>query len=262
MPRRLLDLGDSASDPHVRLVISAEHFQGHNKDDEANSRTHNFITLRHRWGRVEMPKLETSNESTFRQSIAFEVLPKTFQHAIELTRQLNVRYLWIDAMCIIKDSSDDWLSEGATMANVYTNAYCNIAASSATDSNGGLFYARNPNLVSTSFVQPMWSKACQRVFAITPPAKSLREMLNAEPLLQRGWVLQERFLAAQVLHFTTDGIYFECQHHFACGIYLDGIPHPHEEYYPSLDCKAEHSIHRVLGSEDEGRSSERKDIME
>jgi hypothetical protein len=69
MPTRLLNLGDSASDPHVRLAIYAEYFQGHNKDDEANSKTHSFITLSARWGRVEMPKLETSNESTFRQSI-------------------------------------------------------------------------------------------------------------------------------------------------------------------------------------------------
>lgn len=90
-----------------------------------------------------MPKLESSNEIAFRQSIPFQALPKTFQHAIELTRQLEVRYPWIDALCIIQDSDDDWLSEGATMANVYRNAYCNIAATSATDINRSLFYARN-----------------------------------------------------------------------------------------------------------------------
>jgi Heterokaryon incompatibility protein (HET) len=32
--------------------------------------------------------------------IEFRDLPLTYQHAVEVTRNLGLRYLWIDALCI------------------------------------------------------------------------------------------------------------------------------------------------------------------
>jgi hypothetical protein len=37
--------------------------------------------------------------------IAISELPKTFRHAIVVTLELGVRYLWVDALCIIKTIS-------------------------------------------------------------------------------------------------------------------------------------------------------------
>jgi Heterokaryon incompatibility protein (HET) len=34
-------------------------------------------------------------------------LPKTFQDAVAITQMLNIRYLWIDSLCIIQDDVDD-----------------------------------------------------------------------------------------------------------------------------------------------------------
>jgi hypothetical protein len=38
--------------------------------------------------------------------------------------------------------------------------------------------------------------------------------LKDEPLSDRGWALQERYLASRVLHFGTKQVYFECYNHF------------------------------------------------
>ena len=52
-----------------------------------------------------------------------------------------VKWLWIDSLCIIQDSRDDWLCE-APMCDVYQNAFLNISADHAVDARGGLFHDR------------------------------------------------------------------------------------------------------------------------
>jgi hypothetical protein len=37
-----------------------------------------------------------------------EILPKTFKEAILTCRRLDIAYLWIDSLCIMQDSKDDW----------------------------------------------------------------------------------------------------------------------------------------------------------
>lgn len=39
--------------------------------------------------------------------IEINTLPKTFQDAVEATRRLGVRYLWIDSLCIIQNPKAD-----------------------------------------------------------------------------------------------------------------------------------------------------------
>jgi hypothetical protein len=69
MPTRFHDLGDSASDPHLRLLISAERFQGHNKDDESKQQ------------HSQLPRLESSvgsslNAKTRKQGTRTVTLPR------------------------------------------------------------------------------------------------------------------------------------------------------------------------------------------
>ncbi|KAH6684613.1 hypothetical protein B0J14DRAFT_466264, partial [Halenospora varia] len=39
--------------------------------------------------------------------IGFGTLPQTFRDCVIITRQLGVRYLWIDALCILQDDHGD-----------------------------------------------------------------------------------------------------------------------------------------------------------
>ena len=59
-----------------------------------------------------------------------DIFPKAFIDAVHITRRLGVPYLWIDALCIVQDSVDDWEAESAKMASIYANAYITIAAAS------------------------------------------------------------------------------------------------------------------------------------
>ncbi|PSN58766.1 hypothetical protein BS50DRAFT_509840 [Corynespora cassiicola Philippines] len=77
-----------------------------------------------------------------REQFSFSELPKTFQDAIHVTRELRIQYLWIDSLCIIQWNEGDWEQEAQRMEGVFASAYCTIAATSAIDSKAG-FLKRN-----------------------------------------------------------------------------------------------------------------------
>ena len=149
--------------------------------------------------------------------------PKTFREAIQFTRNLSVQYLWIDSLCILQDSVMDWRHQSALMGDIYRNCFCNIAATSSSNSHGGLFVERNPNLVRPPTVT---IRRRQRDHELTDPRRyhvwdsSLwRNHVQFSPLNRRGWVLQERLLAPRVVHFSKY-VFWECNSLIAC----DALP--------------------------------------
>lgn len=66
-------------------------------------------------------------------------------------RNLGIRYLWIDSMCIIQQEAgkfiqldkDDWERESVTMFGVYKNSYVTLAALSGLDSRAVLGKSSN-----------------------------------------------------------------------------------------------------------------------
>lgn len=74
-------------------------------------------------------------------------MPKTFRDAIIVARQLDLRYLWIDSLCIIQDSADDWSKESAEMGRICQQASITIFAESAENDDGGLFFDRDVEIM-------------------------------------------------------------------------------------------------------------------
>ena len=52
---------------------------------------------------------------------------------------MGIRFIWIDSLCIIQDSQEDWLQETPRMTSVYGGALFNIAATLGADSDAGLW---------------------------------------------------------------------------------------------------------------------------
>jgi hypothetical protein len=200
LPTRVLDVGTSSS-PSLCLHIT-----------EQSSPKPPYITLSHCWGKIEIKRLLTANISQFTESIDVTELPKTFQDAVIIARRLDVRFLWIDSLCIIQDSFEDWAKESTSMGDVYKNALCNIAATAAPDGRTGCFLERNPLLAQTCRV---------RIEGLPGPAPVSRiyelvrkdfweQEINKAPLIQRAWVLQERTLAPRIIHFGKNQLCWEC----------------------------------------------------
>ncbi|KAF4822721.1 hypothetical protein CGCSCA5_v002351 [Colletotrichum siamense] len=79
-----------------------------------------YTTLSHMWGPDPSlcPQLLVSTIDSFMLSISMHDLPKKYVDAIEVTRALGFQYIWIDSLCIIQDSKEDWQREAVKMAAV------------------------------------------------------------------------------------------------------------------------------------------------
>nr|ABC46542.1 HET domain protein pin-c3 [Neurospora crassa] len=147
LPTRLLDVQafGTGSDPSshlgddVRLVYLSPPTMGSESADTIKS-PQPYFTLSHCWGPPEKRPTTTTkaNLSQRMERIPFIELPRTFQDAIEMTRKLGHRYLWIDSLCIVQDDEQDWAREASLMAKVYSHASCTLSALSSHDSSGGL----------------------------------------------------------------------------------------------------------------------------
>jgi hypothetical protein len=147
--------------------------------------------------------------------IPLVALPQTFLDAITVTRHLNIRFLWIDSLCIIQDDHSDWVVQSAQMSDIYGGAYLTICASLGEDASHGLFVSSAlhdlhaeitvPGLPSTGiFLRPCTAhEKYQNILE--------RDDGTARtPLLQRAWVVQELLLSPRTIHFEKHEIIWSC----------------------------------------------------
>ena len=182
-----------------------------------------YAALSHCWGKTERLKLLLSNFSQLCSSIDIRGLPTSYQEAIRICRRLEIRYIWIDSLCIIQDSKEDWQRESLTMKDVYGNSIMTIAASAAAESSESSFAFRNVALLQPLLIQTEWDGQGQQNFCISD-----RDMhdsqITASPLQQRAWVLQESAIARRTLHLTKSQLWWDCHQFAACEAYPRGLP--------------------------------------
>jgi len=107
-----------------------------------------YVTLSHCWGNLpqaQRVKLSSENVEEFKRGIRLDSLPKSFRHAMLFAARLpEVGYIWIDSLCIKQGDVTDWLEQSASMGEIYKNAYLNLSATAAINSEQGLFAERSP----------------------------------------------------------------------------------------------------------------------
>ncbi|KAM0806286.1 heterokaryon incompatibility protein-domain-containing protein, partial [Usnea florida] len=223
-----------------------------------------YMTLSHCWGTLKCLTLTTLNYKDLETGFKLIELPKTFREAIEITRNLGIRYLWIDALCILQDSHKDWRHEAATMMKVYENSYCNISALAATNSEQGCFFKRPPWCISRTIVETSWDNELNASYDIYPEY-FWPVFVDAAPLNSRAWVFQERLLAPRILHYGRNQLFWECLELDACETYPDGLPCtdtvPHSNYRDpgerSLMYKYWHKLVEVYSSRNLTRAEDK-----
>ena len=65
-------------------------------------------------------------------------LPRTVRDAITLVRRLGLRYLWVDALCLIQDDKEDVAAGIAVMDKIYERSWFTIVAACGHDADAGL----------------------------------------------------------------------------------------------------------------------------
>lgn len=219
-PTRLLDLSDPSADvSSIRLrLIESEPI-----DTE-------YVTLSHRWGQASIFRLTKDTFTRLRDGFDSSILPQTFQDAMAFAkRNLKIRYMWIDSLCIFQDEDDrsDWMKEAAQMHRVYEHAYCNLSATGGEDSSVGLYRPRRTDSLCHVEVDLTFSildpQALPTRYAMLDYHYWEKELSKC-PLHYRGWVVQERLLARRVLHFCRNQLIWECNEMAASEAYPTGLP--------------------------------------
>ncbi|OHF02047.1 hypothetical protein CORC01_02626 [Colletotrichum orchidophilum] len=182
-----------------------------------------YTTLSHCWGITESFNLTLNNYAQLLQDIPLDTLPQLFRDAVEITRRLNIRYLWIDSLCIIQQGDDlaDWRHESTHMDKIYSRSFCNIAAADAPDAHYSMFCSRNPDAqCAQTLYLPVGSQSTR--FLVLDYNLWRTEVSNAV-INTRAWVLQERLLSPRVLYFGQRQILWECQQKEAAEIYPEAM---------------------------------------
>jgi Heterokaryon incompatibility protein (HET) len=212
LPSRLLKIIDTEAEPSLRVVPSAK-----------LSNDTQYVALSHCWGHKCKIILTRDNLEAFEAAIPYAALPKTFVDAVFATRKLGLSYLWIDSMCILQDSPEDWARESARMAAVYSNSTVTFAATASSNGEGGLFFSRDTCSTFPCTIQHIWNTGAKSLF-VCYPSEEWDFRIKKAALGQRAWTFQERLLSKRVLHFCDDQVRWECSASIASEAFPKGVP--------------------------------------
>ena len=168
-----------------------------------------YVALSHCWG-LTMPdsaKTTLQNLDDHRRAIPLTDLSATFVDAIQFTRRLKIPFVWIDSLCIIQNSTQDWEREASQMAAIYSNARVTLAASGSSDGTQGCRLGELSREVSWPYVDSHLPGGLR--FRTCSWAAGSSDVVDSDPLQRRGWTLQERELSPRMAHFSRDGL--RCQ---------------------------------------------------
>jgi Heterokaryon incompatibility protein (HET) len=239
MPSRAINVGpaNGSQDPYLQPMPAGAMGQ--------------WVALSHCWGSAVTLNTTKDTLKSREQKIPFEELPLSFQDAVTITRKLGYRYLWIDSLCIIQDSVEDWNVESGSIGHIYNNAVVCIAAEAAADSSLGIFESckieRFSELAEGRYVRPsdgtvgsLWFRE-NRAWKLGPvfmPYAQPEPLVSMEgPLSRRAWALQENFLAPRIIRYGQKELKWSCRS-FKC---------VEEEPHRRARCDDSKHIFRIVG---------------
>ncbi|KAF2026394.1 hypothetical protein EK21DRAFT_41759, partial [Setomelanomma holmii] len=153
------------------------------------------------------------------KELEHQELTAVMQEAIVVTQRLGYRYLWIDALCIVQYSEEDWLREAGCMSQVFSSAIVTLAVGDASDHLEGIFRPRRGRCV-----RPFWIPFCKDIpyreriawrgegeVYVFPKTDFVSAGPRPKGILDtRGWILQEQLLSPCLLYFGDGEIFWDC----------------------------------------------------
>lgn len=203
-PDRLLHVTESVGGAGctLRLVESHQH-----------KPTSRYIALSHCWGPSVPLCTTTSNTNHHLQGITYGQLPRTFQDCVTVARNLGIKYIWIDSLCIIQNNRSDWARHAGIMDKIYENAVFTVTAVSSPNSLTPFLGSdapseRNkfqPHSIDISSFTGNASTVMARIYE----PHLLSGFLHG-PLESRAWAWQERHLSVRTIDFTEQEVHWKC----------------------------------------------------
>ncbi|KAI0431138.1 heterokaryon incompatibility protein-domain-containing protein [Xylaria sp. FL1042] len=212
-PTRLIDLGSVHGSPE-QLAL---------KDTQTiKSKSYTYCTLSYCWGKQIDPSWITTKSNLQHRQVGFDrsELPPTLYDATFIAQQLGLRYIWIDAICIVQDDNDDWVREGSKMAGIYRGSQLTIAVALGHSSTEGAFNEQSTShlevYVDLVRLDSQLSDGRHSTLYfdkyINDNNDPYRRHVLHGPLSTRAWCLQETLLSSRILYYTQSQLLWRCNH--------------------------------------------------
>ncbi|KAF9481326.1 HET-domain-containing protein [Pholiota conissans] len=201
LPTRVIDCSDPSK---PRLVETNRQVIGH------------YCTLSYAWGGEQHQKTTMANIYTYIHEGINIPLPQTITDAIFATHKLGLRYLWVDALCIIQDSDEDKVKELSVMAHIYRDSYLTISVLSAFRADQGFLPDEYPPDILPYYVAKLPNSPGRMILEYNiprqMPGKGKYETVEYHtPLDTRGWCFQESALSPRRLIFQPPNVSYKCR---------------------------------------------------
>ncbi|UPK89627.1 hypothetical protein LCI18_000562 [Fusarium solani-melongenae] len=201
LPTRLVLIDDE--DSSIRLYETFKEQQG------------SYAALSHFWGPPEKHPLRTlqGNIESMKSEIPWDKISVVFGGSIWLCRQLGIKYIWIDSLCIVQDDATEWDIEAAKMA---AERWQPQTSSSA------------PHLIVREHYNRLREDDLES--SIIEAHKFLPERHHLLPT--RAWAMQESILSTRIVRFTLSNITWECDGETVSEDGFKAVDHP-RTFHPS-----------------------------
>ncbi|PNP74383.1 hypothetical protein FNYG_12432 [Fusarium nygamai] len=234
LPTRVIAVGKEG-DEKVHLIETDSSNEG------------DWVALSHQWGTGTQFRTLRTNIDAHRAGISMKDLPATFRDSVIVTRALGRPYLWIDSICIIQGPDGDFSQEAKRMEQVYSGAYCVLAASRSPGHSAGFLGPRKEALSVTL------RREGSEPFYLREIIDDFQSHVLEGSLNGRGWVLQEHALARRTVYFTEYQTYFECGDgvhcESMCKMYSQRATFLGDPNFPRLMMEADKGA-KILGHQD------------
>lgn len=128
-------------------------------------------------------------------------ISRTALDAIEVTRLLGERHLWVDALCIVQDDAEQKMAEIGNMAEFYAQAVVTIIAAQSLDATSGI---RGFSSCRNARQGPF------RLNENTLAVRLLDGDLDDSVWASRAWKFQEEISSRRSLIFAGEGVHWQC----------------------------------------------------
>lgn len=204
LPKRIVDIGQDLSGDFIRV------------HEPSRGEKAQYACLSYCWGGPQAIITTKATLETLKQGVALNAFGKTIQDAVEVTRGLGLRYLWIDALCIVQDDDEDRSGEIKKMGSIYRHCIVTIAAVMAKGASEGFLHQLDQEPVLDfehylfSIALPDGTEGIIRLYPKYAGEISASEEKERTPLDDRGWALQEILLSPRVLLFAKHELLWLC----------------------------------------------------
>ncbi|KAM7192435.1 Heterokaryon incompatibility protein (HET) domain containing protein [Naviculisporaceae sp. PSN 640] len=187
------------------------------------SSSFDYVTLSYVWGgrnsSVTTKKNFVSRLQKEGLRSSFFDFPAAVQDACSVAKEVGRRYIWVDALCIKQDDTEDQDAQIPMMDRIYSQSVLTIVAMSGEHAQcalPGVKPGSRPNPIQRTERTASW------IFTELPP--TLDRVIKLSKYETRAWTLQERLLSNRRLYLTRWQAYFQCYRY----VYQEAYPRPRQ----------------------------------